>query len=231
MAASLETVPDAASRSWKTWTVVPLGCLIAAVLMLPCDLPVAWFCQHGGYPDAVGDVLQNAEPFGHAAGVALIVMTVVALDERGRWLGPALAASALSGGIAANIGKLLIGRTRPRNFDLVHGTLSETFVGWLPFLSGGTRAQSFPSAHTATAVGLAVMLCAAYPRGRWWFATLAVLVGVHRIECSAHYPSDVLAGAALGWLAGQACLAALGQFGVRSDVATTTASNSLRRAA
>lgn len=211
MPVSVEIVPDAVAcvrPTWKTWTLVPIACLLTAALMLPCDVPVARFCRDGAYPNFIGDVLQNAEPFGHAAGVALIVLTVVALDDRARWLAPALAAAALSGGIAANLGKLLVSRTRPRNFDFLHGTLEDTFTGWLPFLSGGSNGQSFPSAHTATAVGLAVMLCAAYPRGRWWFATLAVLVGVHRIECSAHYPSDVCVGAALGWIAGHACLLA-----------------------
>jgi len=206
-----DSLERAATRlsSWKTWTLVPALCLAAAALMLVVDLPVARYCRHGDYPEFIGDALNNAEPFGHAAGVALIVITVLALDPRAHWVAPALTVSALSGGIAANIGKLLLSRTRPRNFDLLHGTLWETFGEWLPLLSHGARAQSFPSAHTATAVGLAVMLCAAYPRGRWWFVTLSVLVGLHRIQTSAHYPSDVMVGAALGWWAGHLCLAGL----------------------
>jgi len=209
MSASVITVQDATRRflpSWKTWTVVPATCLVAAALLLPWDVSVARYCRHGDYPKFIGDVLQNAEPFGHAAGVALIVLTVVALDSRARWLAPALAASALSGGIAANIAKLMVSRTRPRNFDLLDGSLWDTFGDWLPLFSRGATGQSFPSAHTATAVGLAVMLTAAYPRGRWWFASLAALVGLHRIQSSAHYPSDVCVGVALGWITGHLCL-------------------------
>jgi membrane-associated phospholipid phosphatase len=209
MAASVAAASDSAEfqpPTWRTWTVVPSTCLFAALLLLMVDMPVARFCRHGEYPRFIADVLNNAEPFGHAAGVVLIVVTVFALDPRAQWLGPALAASALGAGVAANVVKLTIARTRPRNFDLLHGTLADTFGGWFPVFSQGATGQSFPSAHTATAVGLAVMLGAAYPRGRWWFATLAVLVGLHRIQASAHYPSDVCVGAALGWLTGQVCL-------------------------
>ncbi|MBC8115904.1 MAG: phosphatase PAP2 family protein, partial [Candidatus Saccharimonas sp.] len=57
-----------------------------------------------------------------------------------------------------------------------------------------------------TAVGLAVVLAAWYPRGRWLFATLAVLVGMNRMQCLAHFPSDVFSGAALGWIVGSCCV-------------------------
>ncbi|MCA9248355.1 MAG: phosphatase PAP2 family protein, partial [Planctomycetales bacterium] len=39
-----------------------------------------------------------------------------------------------------------------------------------------------------------------YPQGRWLFLAFAILAGCQRIAASAHYPSDVLAGAALGVL-------------------------------
>jgi membrane-associated phospholipid phosphatase len=215
----MDALDDAAARlsSWKTWTLVPAVCAIAALCLLAIDLPVARFFREGGCPKFLSDVLNNAEPFGHAAGVVLIVVTVLALDVRARWLAPALAGAALSGGIAANIGKLLVSRARPRSFDLAHGTLWDTFGEWLPLFSHGAREQSFPSAHTATAVGLAVMLCAAYPRGRWWFITLAVLVGLHRIQVSAHYPSDVLVGAALGWMMGHLSLLAAVKWRLRHE--------------
>ena len=218
--------------TWKTWAFVPCACVLAATLFLPWDVSVARFCRHGEYPKFIGDVLQNAEPFGHAAGVALIVITVLALDARARWLAPALAASALSGGIAANIAKLMVSRTRPRNFDLVNGSLSDTFGHWLPLFSRGATGQSFPSAHMATAVGLAVMLSSAYPRGRWWFTTLAVLVGLHRIQTSAHYPSDVCVGAALGWVTGHACLVVVARLRAQAERADDEVQKlSLHRAA
>jgi len=46
---------------------------------------------------------------------------------------------------------------------------------------------------------LAVGLAWLFPRWRWLFAAMAVLVGCQRIQAGAHYPSDVLCGAALGY--------------------------------
>jgi undecaprenyl-diphosphatase len=58
--------------------------------------------------------------------------------------------------------------------------------------------QSFPSAHTATATGLAIACAKLYPRASWFFVLLVCLCGLQRLESSAHFLSDVLAGAALG---------------------------------
>ncbi|HTM57612.1 MAG TPA: phosphatase PAP2 family protein [Candidatus Udaeobacter sp.] len=68
--------------------------------------------------------------------------------------------------------------------------------------------SSFPSSHAANAFALAVILSR-----RWWraaplFFLLAALVAFARVYLNRHYPSDVVAGAALG--AGLAWLAALG---------------------
>jgi undecaprenyl-diphosphatase len=69
-------------------------------------------------------------------------------------------------------------------------------------LEHNDKLQSFPSGHAATAAGLAVALAVLYPRGRWLFAVLAVLAALQRVEVQSHFPSDVLAGAALGCLTG-----------------------------
>ena len=58
--------------------------------------------------------------------------------------------------------------------------------------------QSFPSGHTATAVGLTVGLIRLYPHGRHLFVALAVLAASQRMAASAHYLSDTVAGAAIG---------------------------------
>ncbi|MFM7292258.1 MAG: phosphatase PAP2 family protein, partial [Planctomycetia bacterium] len=46
--------------------------------------------------------------------------------------------------------------------------------------------------------GLAAALTWKYPRGTWLFVALAAAAAAQRVASSAHYPSDVLFGAAVG---------------------------------
>ncbi len=65
--------------------------------------------------------------------------------------------------------------------------------------------HSFPSGHTVSAFVVAgiILLAGRPPRSIAILAiVLALLVGLSRIAVGAHWPTDVLAGAAGGWLAG-----------------------------
>jgi membrane-associated phospholipid phosphatase len=178
------------------------------------DCTVSQFCasdrkasdQHGKHqiPNGVRQIFQLSEGFGHGFGVGAIILAVYLLDRPRRRAVPRLLTMAFGAGLAADIFKLLVLRTRPRDFDFAAGNVWDTFVRWLP-LGGPSGTQSFPSAHTATAVGLALGLAWLYPRGRWLFAAMAVLVACQRIESTAHFPSDVLFGAALGFLVAAGC--------------------------
>ena len=117
---------------------------------------------------------------------------VVALTATRHWRGAtALAISVLATQAVVSVAKGLAERPRPDE----HGAMVET---------GGF---SFPSAHSASAVALYVMLAliaGSALRGRvrgsaWAMAiALALAIGVSRVYLGAHYPTDVLAG----WLTG-----------------------------
>jgi membrane-associated phospholipid phosphatase len=179
-----------------------LGFLLAAAAALPLDCGLAQWCLAGNVPHLLRDPLKLCAVFGHGLMAAVVLLAMYQLDpSRRRALWWVLACVALSG-LAANGAKLLVARTRPGGFDFQHGVWA-TFGHWLPATS---VAQSFPSGHTATAAGLALALAALYPRGRWLFLLLVVLVGCQRIECGAHFLSDVLAGAAASCLVVACCL-------------------------
>ena len=199
---------------------VPLLLLLASAASLSIDIRVATFFKQGHHPKLMAELFENAEPFGHGMGACAIIVAVALLDPEKRSRIGWLVGGSLGAGALASAAKLLLARSRPRAFDLLNGNVWLTFVGWLPS-QRSTDIQSFPSAHTVTAVGLAVVLTAWYPRGRWLFATLAILVGMHRLHCLAHFPSDVFAGAALGWFVGSCCVLGDRRWSLRTSRAAT----------
>ena len=204
------------ARSNRRSLLLPLVLAAAALGALAVDMPIArqfrkWEKKDepprrraNGQEEA--DVvrvcltsLEIFEPFGHGLGVLLVVVLVHQLDPAARRALPRIALCALAAGGAADLLKILVIRIRPNDFDLGRPVWA-TFQEWLPLLHGDSTLQSFPSGHTTTAVGLAAALVWRYPQGKYVFWLLAVLVGCQRVISGAHYPSDVLLGAAIGSL-------------------------------
>lgn len=57
---------------------------------------------------------------------------------------------------------------------------------------------SFPSGHTLHAVCFTWLIVERYPELAWLFVPLAGLIAASRMVLGLHYPSDVLAGGAIG---------------------------------
>jgi len=196
------------SPAWRgrlTWPlVIAATSLLMAPLALWVDLPVAEYCLVHGVPGELRRVLEWSELVAHGSGVAIIAAVVFVLDRGKRRSIPRLVATAYAAGLVADLVKLCVARTRPRFFEFEGGAL-DTFVGWLPLFGSRdegvwltSRLQSFPSAHTAVAVALALGLARLYPQGTRLFLVLAMLASMQRVVAGAHYPSDTLVGAALG---------------------------------
>ena len=176
------------------WWFVPLAFVLAGLVLLPIDVSVSSYF-HGQRSRTIDEFWEICETFGHGIGASFIVIAAVVIDPVGWRNLTGLLVGSLGSGLVADLLKLCIHRTRPRDIDLTTCTVWDTFI------RSGTASKSMhsiPSSHTATAVGLAIVLSALYPRGRYLFGVLAILVGMQRIVTQAHFPSDVCAGAAVG---------------------------------
>jgi undecaprenyl-diphosphatase len=96
-------------------------------------------------------------------------------------------------GIIGDVVKFLVGRARPKLFDQGGSLHFQPFSATHDF-------NSFPSGHSTTMGAVAMVLMLWFPRARVPLLLLCAFVAVTRIAARAHYPSDVVAGFALGLL-------------------------------
>ncbi len=92
--------------------------------------------------------------------------------------------------------KTLVGRPRPRAFD-VHG------LWWPHGPAFPNHYDSFPSGHAMVVFALVPLLAALWPRGRTAFLVSAALIAAGRVYGGDHFPTDVLAGGLIGWQIGR----------------------------
>jgi undecaprenyl-diphosphatase len=102
-------------------------------------------------------------------------------------------------GLFVTIVKRLIGRARPRVAGL--DAFAYAPFGWK------VDYASLPSGHATTAFAALVAIGAIFPQARALMWIYAVLIALSRVVLTAHYPSDVVAGAVVGaagaWLVQQ----------------------------
>lgn len=144
----------------------------------------------GSFIHDYSDFISNTEPY-VALGVPLAMGLVgwwkhdEALMKDAVFVG-----TSVVGTFALTMGlKYIVDRTRPYDAypDLIHPHSTEAD-------------PSFPSGHTASAFALATSLCIRYPK--WYVIAPSALwagsVAISRMYEGVHYPTDVMAGAALG---------------------------------
>lgn len=191
----------------RTWARPLLLALAGVALLVPFDLAIVHLSQRLHLGGDVRRELELVQQFGAPASICIAALTIWLLDptRRRRLLDWAVCIGASF--VVVNTLKMLLGRPRPK-FDAPF-----TFLGpfrsfnmdgsrlhsWQFWRDGASDLWAMPSSHTAAAVGMAVVLTRWYPPLRPLMLALAGIVAVCRVFFDAHYPSDVVAGAAVGY--------------------------------
>lgn len=135
---------------------------------------------------------------GEGLTVALLLLACAFIGDRaglkGRlWL---LLAGVASGALVVQGLKVAVARPRPIPAfaeRMRAGVVKLRIVGAPP-----RGHNSFPSGHAQSAFGAALLLGELFRRLRWPLLAVAALIALSRIYVGAHFPLDVLAGAAIG---------------------------------
>jgi membrane-associated phospholipid phosphatase len=211
---------DGSVRYRTRLRLLAMLCGCAGGLAFVVDLPVARMFRAGFLPGDLRRLLDFPEVAAHGLGVACLIIGVGALDPTlwrraaGPWWLPSAAlvrflGATYAGGVIVNVLKVAIVRVRPRAVDLTGiDSAFDTFGQAAATAAGATGSDlmSFPSGHSAVAAGFAAALACRYPHAAWFFTAVALGALTQRLVSSAHYPSDVLCGAAIGLLGAALCL-------------------------
>jgi undecaprenyl-diphosphatase len=147
--------------------------------------------HHDGIEDPLRFFALNAE-------FLFVILLATLFLVRGKWRSlngrhgvVAAGFSALLGlGVAQLIAHLW---ARPRPY-VAHAADAHLFIA-------RSADPSFPSDHATAAFAIAVALLLRHRNAGWLAVAMAVVLSVARVAVGTHYPSDVLAGAAIGTLA------------------------------
>lgn len=185
-----------------------MGFSLALMLFLLAACAIAMVIEIRGVPVVLdlefkGDIKRESRwlaQYGQTVSSVVAALLVWSLDERHRRFAFAILVSTFTSSLLAQVLKRITSRVRPNR------EAAGDFLG--PRRGHANYRESFPSAHSASAVALTVLLAALYPQAAGIFWILALTCAALRYVLGAHWPSDVLGGIALGY--GVAHLAAWG---------------------
>lgn len=176
---------------WIIWLLVSCALVVLAHVLDP----YAWrmLRKPNVYETDWGRLLRSA---GYLPTWGLIAFAVwrERRDAREAWL---LIGSPTVGGALAEVAKLVVRRLRPD---------PDTFgYAFRAFADGpwSNRGLGMPSSHVLVAFAGAFMLAARFPRAAGAFYLVAVGCALTRVMANAHYLSDTVVAACLGWAVAQ----------------------------
>ena len=159
-----------------------------------------YFRSHARGLDDLNDTFDASITTAEVAAVPVSLLVAGYMRHDDHQIGTALLAGEAYADSAV-VDRVIKGSTRrKRPSDVPPGeSFNDTFFsgGKSPF-----KGSSFPSGHSAGVFSVATVVATRYQRRRWvpWVAySFAAVISFSRITSSAHFPSDVFLGAALGY--------------------------------
>lgn len=185
-------VPTILSRPMISFSILLLFALLAACIAV-------MMLEFRGVPTTIalnvkGDLKRETRwlaQYGQGGCTLVTALLVWQLDQEHRKGALAVVAAVVVASALAVLLKRLLSRVRPGREN------AGRFLG--PSWKHANWRESFPSSHSASAVAFSVVLVLLYPPAAITFWILALVCVVIRYVMEAHWPSDILAGIALGY--------------------------------
>lgn len=194
------------------WALPVTLAAIGFLVLFPWDMEISRAARSIRLGGDVRREFETWQQYGQGVSMVFVAVVIALLDSARRRRLLDLAAAAVVVALAVNFLKMFIGRPRPKFDD---ATMFLWPTGMYPIEHNGENILahaydlgkpissdlwSMPSSHTAYAVVLSIFLAALYPKLRWLVWGMVVFVGVARVVTGGHWPTDVVIGAAVGYI-------------------------------
>jgi undecaprenyl-diphosphatase len=181
---------------------VPLSLLVLSIVLMVLEFRGLKTTLHLTFKGDIKRETAFLAQYGQSVATPIAAALVWSFDLAD-WMKPVSILAAVSAAsLSCFVVKRLAGRVRPNREN------AGRFLG--PSWKHDNQRESFPSSHSACAVALSAAVVYFFPPTAAVLWSLAVITAVLRWVLDAHFPSDVLAGCALGYAISHVVIAGFG---------------------
>jgi undecaprenyl-diphosphatase len=192
-------------RKWIRVLFFPIAILaLWFVAMVFLDIPIQKYFADHKLTRFIKETAVFFDCYNNEVPLILLAATAAISIGANRWrmIGHLILGLVITSGLVW-AGKLLVSRQRPKWFT--GSDWYSTFTGFFPGVSN-MKFQSFPSGDAAIAFAVSFILVHYFPKHRYILYILAAGCAASRVVLKLHYLSDVIMGAAVGYLAAKIVL-------------------------